>query len=484
MTMKKLLPVGLLSGLLLLGYLGRAQDKWDLRRCVEYAVTNNISVKQADVQARLAALTLQQSKLGQLPTLNFTGSSAYNSGRNQDPTNFSLITTGYFSSQYALQAGVNLFNFGSLQSYKQSSGFAFEASKAAADKLRNDISLSVANAYLQFLLSVQQSRTAQNQLQQSQAQLELTRKQVRAGSLPELNAAELESQVAQDSASYLSAASTIQQNVLNLKAYMSLDAAAPFELDTPSVDKIPIERFDELQPEIVYSLALRNQPQQRADHFQILSAQKYVDYNHAAMLPTFSLFGNLATGYGSQNLLLTGVTLLPPPTNAVGIVNAGAATDSVYSILPGGAKQNTSKQAYFSQLNQDFRQAVGIQINVPILNGGSLKINYAKSKENLRNYQLQQQLDNLTLKQNIYQAYNLAMAALQKFEANKVTVEATGRSYDYAQKRYKVGMSNTLDLLTQQNNFFTAQINLLYSQFDYVFKMKVLEFYKGMGIKL
>ena len=125
-----------------------------------------------------------------------------------------------------------------------------------------------------------------------------------------------------------------------------------------------------------------------------------------------------------------------------------------------------------------------MQINVPILNGGILKINYAKSKENLRNYQLQQQLDDLTLKQNIYQAYNLAAAALQKFEANKITVEATGRSYDYAQKRYKVGMSNTLDLLTQQNNFFTAQINLLYSQFDYVFKMKVLEFYKGLGLKL
>jgi outer membrane protein len=482
MTMKKRYAFGLLPVVLLFSYSLRAQDKWDLRRCVEYAVANNISVKQSDVQARLAALTFKQSKLNQLPTLSFNGNLGYNSGRNQDPNNFSLITTGYFVSQYSLQAGMNLFNFNTLRSYKQGTGYALDAANAMTDKLKNDVSLNVANAYLQFLLSVEQSRTARNQLNQSQAQLELTRKQVKAGSLPELNAAELESQVAQDSSSYITAASTIQQNVLNLKAFMSLDAAAPFELDTPSVDKIPIESFAELQPEAVYAVALHNQPLQRADQFQILSAQKYVAYNHSAMYPVLSLYGSLGTGYASQDQLLTGYTRYPPPKYAIGYAN-GATHDSVYSVMPEFG-QNFAKQPYFDQLNQDFRQSVGIQINVPILNGGALKTNYAKSKENLRNQQLQLQSDNLTLKQNIYQAYNLASAALQKFEANKITVEATGRSYDYAQKRYKVGMLNTIDLLTQQNNYFNAEINLLYSHFDYVFKMKVLEFYKGMGIKL
>ena len=93
-------------------------------------------------------------------------------------------------------------------------------------------------------------------------------------------------------------------------------------------------------------------------------------------------------------------------------------------------------------------------------------------------------MDNLTLKQNIYQAYELAVAALQKFESNQKTLEATQRSFEYAQKRYNVGLLNTIDLLTNQNNYFKAKIDLLSSQFDYVFKMKVLEFYKGMGIKL
>jgi len=445
--MKKLLPACLLPALLL-SHMSRAQDKWDLKRCVDYAVANNISVKQSDVQARLAALTLQQSKLVQLPTLSFNGNVGVNSGHSQDPTTFNLITESYLFNQYGMQAGINFFNFNSLKYNAQGNQFALAAANAATDKLRSDISLNVANAYLQFLLSYQQSKTAQVQLSQSQEQLEITRKQVAAGSLPELNAAELEAQLAQDSSAYITTVSNVQQAVLNLKAYMSIDAAATFKLDTPAVEKIPVESFAELQPDIVFSMALNNQPQQRADSFQILAAKRFVDANGAARYPTFSLFGSMNTTYTNQ----TGFGL--------------------------------TKQPYFDQLNTNFRQSAGLSVNVPILNGGGLRINYERSKVNLQNYKLQQELDNLTLKQNIYQAYNLAVAAYQKFEANKRTVEATQRSYDYAQKRYKVGMLNTIDLLTNQNNSYKAKIDLLYSQFDYVFKMKVLEFYKGLGIKL
>ncbi|HMI64020.1 MAG TPA: TolC family protein, partial [Puia sp.] len=139
---------------------------------------------------------------------------------------------------------------------------------------------------------------------------------------------------------------------------------------------------------------------------------------------------------------------------------------------------------YFSQLNQFFSQNLGLNLNIPILNNGILRTNYAKSKLNLRNQELQRDQDNLTLKENIYQAFTAAVTAQQKLEANRITVAATQKSSDYAQKRYGVGMLNTIDLLTNENNFFNAKINLLSSQFDYVFKMKVLEFYKGLGIKL
>lgn len=428
-----------------------APDKWGLRRCVDYAVSNNISIKQSDIQARLSKLTFNQSRLTQIPTLQAGTGLGINSGRSQNPSTYTLSTQTYFANNYSLQSNITLFNFFNIRNTIEANRYAWQAALANSDKLRNDISLNVANAYLQVLLSNEQANTAQLQLRLSQSQLSLTRKRVNAGALPELNAAELESQVAQDSANFVSIKSTVIQNVLTLKAYMALDASAPFEVDTPPVDKIPIERMEDLQPETVYSLALSNQPLQKMDKLQIASAGQTVKAARSAQYPTFSLSGSLGSNYVSY---LTS-PIFPDP-----------------------------KTPYFTQIDQNFSQFVGMNIGIPIFNNGSLHTNYLKSKLNLRNTELQRDQDNLTLKQNIYQAYTAALAAHQKFEANQISVITTRKSFDYAQKRYNVGMLNTIDLLTNQNNYFNAQINVLYAQYDYVFKMKVLEFYKGLGIKL
>jgi outer membrane protein len=478
MSMKK--PLLFLFIPFFLSYVASAQDKWDLKRCVDYAVTNNISVKQADVQARLAKLTLDQSRLSQIPTLTTGVSAGINSGRFQNPTTYVLETQTTFQSGLSLQSGVTLFNGFYLQRTIDANRYAWQAMLANSDKLKNDISLSVANAYLTVLLADQTAQIALLQLHLSQNQLELTHKQVVAGTLPELNAAELESQVAQDSSSYIIDKSNVVQDILQLKAYMDLDASTPFEVDTPPVDQIPIEQLADLQPDAVYALALTHQPLQKMDALQIQSYQQMVRATKGAMFPVVSLYGNLSSYY----LNTPGEAAVPYSffTDTVGhVVGSGTPVtnpEPLYKIV------DTKAPGYFSQLNNYFAQAVGVNVSIPILNGGILRTNYAKSKLNLRNQELQRDQDNLTLKNNIYQAYTLAVAALEKFEAQKITLAATQKSYDFAQKRYNVGMSNTIDLLTNQNNYFNARVTLPYDQFDYVFKMKVLEYYKGMGIRL
>jgi outer membrane protein len=304
---------------------------------------------------------------------------------------------------------------------------------------------------------------------------------VNAGTLPELNAAELASQVAQDSSNYITLVGTVQLNVLTLKAYMALDAAAPFEVDTPPVDNIPIEKIDNLQPEAVYATALINQPLQKADALQIESARKYVSATKGARWPTVALGGNLGTNYVSNatDPILSSRQIVTDTLKALRVSGT-----SDWIVQDGVSKFLTRKTPYFRQLDNYFNQYVGLNISIPILNNGTLRTNYSRSKLNLRNAELQREQDNLNLKNNIYQAYTAAVTALHKYEANKITADATAKSADYAQKRYGVGMLNTVDLLINQNNYFNAKINLLYAQYDYVFKMKVLEFYKGLGIKL
>jgi outer membrane protein len=478
MTKKKLLLF--LAIPVFLTYAAAAQDKWDLKRCVDYAVANNISVKQADVQARLAKLTLDQSRLSQIPTLIGGVSAGVNSGRFQNPTTYVLETQTDFQSGLSLQSNVTLFNGFYLQRTIDANRYNWQALLANSELLKNNITLNVANAYLTVLLANQTAEAALLQLHLSQNQLELTHKQVIAGTLPELNAAELESQVAQDSSNYITDKNNVIQDILQLKAYMDLDAASPFDVDTPPVDKIPIEQLSDLQPDAVYVLALAHQPQQKMDALQIQSYQELVRASKGAMYPVVSLYGSLSSYY------------LNTPGQAA--VVYGTAVDTVGHVVGSGTPVtspvplykfvDTKAPAYFTQLNNYFAQAIGVNVSIPILNGGILRTNYAKSKLNLRNQELQRDQDNLTLKNNIYQAYTLAVSALQKFEAQKIALAQTQKSFDYAQKRYNVGMSNTIDLLTNQNNFFNAKVNLLYDQYDYVFKMKVFEYYKGMGIRL
>jgi outer membrane protein len=135
-------------------------------------------------------------------------------------------------------------------------------------------------------------------------------------------------------------------------------------------------------------------------------------------------------------------------------------------------------------MNNNFRQSFGLSISVPIMSSGAARFAYQRSKLDLKNAELNRSIINQTLQSDIYKAYYNASAALEKFNATKRTFEITQRSYEVAKKRYDVGLLNTYDLLISQNNMYRAQSDLATAQFDYVFKLKVLEFYKGQGIKL
>ncbi|MBL0055648.1 MAG: TolC family protein [Chitinophagaceae bacterium] len=470
----------ILASALLFSLSGQAQKKWNLLQCVEYAMANNISVKQTDLQTKLAELQYNQSKWGRLPNLNFSGGPAYNSGRNQDPTSFSLITQSYLSANMQLQSSAEIFNWFSRKNTIAANEWEVQAAKASTDKLKNDIALTVANAYLQILLAREQEKIAGVQLQQSQSQLVNTRKLVDAGALPELNAAELEAQVARDSSTFISAHGNVEQSLLNLKSFMSIDAGQAFDIDMPPADKIPVEKLSDLQPEAVYASAIANMPQQRFNDFKLRSARKTSAAARGDLYPTLSVFGSLGSGFNSRAKEVTGSYPLNSP---LGTVKVGGTDYSVYPFQP-YTTYTYGKTAFFSQLNENFRQSLGLTLSVPIFNGKSLRTAYERTKVNIRNFELQKEMDDLKLKQDIYQAYNASTVALEKFNASKKTVEAAERTYSFAKKRYDVGMLSTFELITNQNNLFRAKLEYALNQFDYVFKMKVLEFYKGQGLKL
>lgn len=457
-----------------------SQEKWDLRRCVEYALQNNISVRQADLQIRFAELDLHQTRLSQYPSFNFGGNLGYSSGRNQDPTSFGLITTGYLSNSYSLQSSVNLFNWFTQKNTVALKDLNLQATQAGVQKARDDISLNVAVGYLQVLLAKEQAKLALIQVNQTRSQLESTRKQVDAGSLPELNAAQIESQLATDSSNLIAAETSAKELLLQLKALLNLDAAAAFDVAEVPVDLVPVESLADLQPDVVYSLALSNMPQQKVDELNLKMATKSVQIARGNMHPTVSLFGSLGTTYNDKASEIISKMQVNPP---IGKVDVGGTTYQVFPMNPYDV-YNYGNVKYFNQLNQNFRQSIGLSVNIPILNGGALRTGWQRTKLSLKQAQLQKEQNSMTLKQDIYKAYNDALAALEKYNANNKAVETAQKVYDFARKRYDLNLLSTYDLLISQNSLLSAKTQSLYSHYDYVFKMKLLEFYKGQGIKL
>ncbi len=457
-----------------------AQQKWNLKTIVEYAMANNLGVKQSELQAKLSGLTYNQSRLSRYPNANYNASTSLNSGSNQDPTTFSRITQSYLAAGMQLQTSADIFNFYSKQNLILANEWEMKAAMANVGKIKNDIALSAANAYLQILLSIEQEKITIVQIEQTNAQLSNTRKQVDAGALPELNAVQLEAQLAQDSVNYLTTKGNTTQAILNLKAFMNIDAGAPFEVDLPPVESIPVEAIADLQPDYVFNQAVTNQPQQLYNEYRLKAAEKNKLSARGAMYPTFGAFASLGTSYNNK---ARQVSASEPVFLPFGSVTVGPTTYEVFPLQPFN-NFTYSKRPLFGQFSDNFRQSIGLNVSVPIFNGASLRTNYERSKINISSLELQKEQDNQKLKQDIYSAYNAALVALEKFTASQKAVASAEQTYLYAGKRFNVGMLSTFDLITTQNNVLRAKLEYTINRFDYVFKMKVLEFYKGLGLKL
>jgi outer membrane protein len=462
-------------------------DTWDLRRCVEYAMKNNISVKLADVQARVAALQLKQADLAKYPNVTLNTGLGTQFGRSIDRTTNTFSTTQALYNNFQLQSGIQVFNWGSIKNNLEFAKFSASAALVDVEKAANDVSINVATYYLQVLAAKAQVKITEVQILQTKSQLDITQKRVNAGSLPELNFVELEAQLANDSSNLITAQNTYLQNILVLKGVLNIDAGAQFEVEIPATDKIVLAPLLEMQPEDVYKLAINNQPLQKANDLRIKAAEKNILVNKAQMYPTISFGVNLSTNFYNTFNKFDGFSVNGFIPNG-DIVNIGGTNYNVTSpnVSIRQTKRNFGQlwEGYSSQLSNNFGQTFGFNVSVPIFNNGQAKIAYEQSKLNLKTNQINKESADMTLKQNIYTSYTNATTSLQKFNAGKKGVESNQKAFDFATKRYEVGLLSTIDLLTNQNNLLRAKLQQVVNEYDYIFKMKLLEFYKGQGLKL
>ena len=459
-----------------------AQDTWSLQRCVDYALQNNLTVKQQEIQRRLAELTLKQSRLSMIPSVNLSTDGGYAQGRNPSPQTNTYITQSFFNASGGVSVGVDIFNWFAKQHIIAADKYDLQSNSFLLQKARNDLAFNVATAFLQILLNNEQVKVNEVQVQLTNSNLENTKKLVIAGSVPESNQADLEAQLAQDSTNLVTAKNNVILSILQMKAYLNLSFDVPFQPEIPAnINSLPMAPLNEMAPEMVYSAAVVNYPLIKSDQQRILSAQSNYKAARAQMLPKLSLSAGLGTSY-SNNIQNTNPGMPVMRKDTIGVVdNTNVPVTSLSTTFP---NQTFYKMPFSDQVDLNFQQSIRLSLSIPIFNGWQAHANMAKSRLNVQSLELTRDIDDQQLKQDIYTAHANAIAALQKYNASSTGVMAAQKAYDFATKRFNLGLMNTIDYITTQSKLFTAQINKISAQYDYIFKMKLLEFYRDQKISL
>jgi outer membrane protein len=313
---------------------------------------------------------------------------------------------------------------------------------------------------------------------------------VEVGVLPEINLLELETQLANDSSNYIGAISNVIQTKLSLKALLNLDASAEFDVLVQPVEKIKIQPFTDLQPDYVFTIAEQNLPNVKAAGLRVSAAAKSVAAAKANFYPTLSFGYGLSSNFSNQfkytsGFEMTGVSAISPASPFVTVNNSKYFVQSpTYTATSANRNWGNIWNGWGNKINDNFGQSLSFQLSIPIFNGGQSKITYQQAKLNYRSTELQQENIQRKLKQDIYAAYTNAIVALNKLNANQKAVTTAEKAYQFATKRYELGLLGTIELLNNQNNFLRAKVNFKSAQYEYVFRIKLLEFYKGVSLEL
>lgn len=453
---------------------------WSLLRCVNYAREHNLQVKNAELNERLARLQFQQTRSSKLPSLNADASLGESYGRSIDPTSNQFVTKGFVYNSIGLNSQVLLFGWFQKKIQSEQNRLDILSAQEANQQLKDDISLNVATGFLRVLMAREQVKIAEAQLVLDQEQYEQTIRFAQAGKIPELNVSQMQSQLANDSSTYIGSKSEEQLALLQLMALMNFDFNQSFDIQAPDINAMEIaDAYSFMLPEAIYNHAIQHQHQMKYNHLKLASAKKALRVARSVQYPQLALFGGLGTNYSSNLKSVTGQTYTGDAT--IGYVSVGA---QQYPINVPQYSYQTAVTPLADQYNQNLRANAGVSLSIPILNGRSAYSSIERAKISILSQEISYQQDQLKLKQDIYTAHQQVIAARQKYAAAQKAEEAAKRALDFAKKRYAIGMINTFEYTSVQNTYNQASASALSSKYDLIFKIKVLDYYMGNQIKL
>ncbi len=422
----------------------KAQDTWSLQKCINYALENNIQIKQQALNSQYYSNQLGQAKNNRLPNLNSTFQNGMSYGKSllSDNTYLDINSNSTYGS---ISSSIKVWNGFTLKNSIKMAEMDLRASLEDMQKAKDDIMLNIAAAYLEILFADELVGVSEDILKMTQLQIDRTGKLVEAGSLAKGSLLEIEAQSAREELDVVNAKNRLQLAYLALYQLLEVPSTESFKVEKPSLPEIGAN-ISLLNSMDVFKNAVGVRPSVKGAEYKLESARKQLLVAKGNLMPSLSLGGNYNNSY--QHLL---------------------------------DYPNVSLKDQFKG-NQ--RYGFGITLSIPIFNNYQAKTGVNNAQIQLENYELQLQNTKNVLRKEIEQAYTNALAAFKRYIANQKTVVSSKEAFRYTEEKFNVGMINSVEFNQSKSNLTKAQSDLLQAKYEYIFRTKILDFYNGRPIEL
>ncbi|MCW3078774.1 TolC family protein [Segetibacter sp.] len=461
----------LFSQLQAIGQTGN-ERRLTLKQCVDAAINNNLQVRQGDLQMQTSAVSLKQAKSNVLPDLFGNLGHGFNQGRSIDPFTNSYINQQILFASYSLGSSVVLFNGFQLKNLIKQNSLSYEANKMDLQQIKDNVTLNVILAYVQILNN-------EEQFQQSLISAEVTRKQVQrltvmhdAGAIPPAQLYDLRGQLATDELTIVNNRNVLNAARLSLAQLMNVPFASSLAVERVSVDSLALQYNTD--PKALYEASVRQLAIVKAAELRTQSATKGVQVAKGIAYPTVGLNGSFNTNY--SNAATRDIFVNSQEIASGDYVSVGGSKVPVITTRPTFTSQ---KIGYGDQFNNNYNTSLFLSIQVPILNRSRAKNRIALAKIDLKNAQVVAETVKTQLSQNIEEAYFNMTAASEKYQVLQRQVDDFSESYRTAEVRFNAGAINQIDYLIAKNNVDRARANSISTRYDYIFRLKILDYYQG-----
>ena len=420
----------------------QAQETWDLQRCITHAIEHNLSIKQKEAARNQSEVELNTAQWSRMPNLNGNIGQSFNFGRALQADN-TYGNRNTRNTNFSLGTNIPLFTGMQIPNSIALSKLNLKAATEDLAKAKEDISIQVASYFLQVLFNEELTKIARNQVALSQEQLDRKIAFFRNGKASEAEVLEAKSRLAQDQLSLVQAENNHQLALLDLSQLLELPSPEGFQINVPDIDNFSVHLT---LPEEVYAQAMMNKPAIKAAQYRLQGAEKSIKIAQSGYYPQLSFGAGIGTNYYHLS----------------GIENAPFSTQW---------DQNMNKYLQFS-------------LSIPIFNRFQTRnrVKSARIQHTALSWQLEE--SKKALYKEIQQAYYNALASESKYKSSQSATESAEASFRLMSEKYANGKASATEYYEMRTAWMKALSDGIQAKYEYVYRCKILDFYKGIPLTL